>query len=77
MNNVTPKFTAVTTFDLKKHPFAIEMVNSFATNWPDEIKLLVYLENASLLTTNDFSKKIEIKDYHQVIPEYKKFCDKF
>ena len=46
MNN-TNKFSAVTTFDFKKHPYGIEMVNSFFMNWPNEIQLLAFVENAS------------------------------
>ncbi len=43
MKKKNPTFKAITTFDLKKHPFAIDMVNSFDANWPQNIELIVYL----------------------------------
>ncbi len=70
-------YTAITTFDTKKHPFAIEMLNSFLANWPDEIKLLAFAENSNVLDNSNFANKLLIKDFHEEIPEYKLFCEKF
>ena len=77
MSSKPDKFTAITTFDLKKHPFGIDMVNSFDVNWPDEIELIIFLENYQLLPKQNISKKLVVLDYHQEIPEYKNFCEKF
>ena len=70
-------FTAITTFDLKKHYFSKDMVDSFIVNWPDNIKLLIFLENSHLLKEINVNPKIEIIDYHKNIPEYDAFCKKF
>jgi len=71
------KFSAVTTFDFKKHPYGIEMINSFFINWPDEIKLFAFVENASSVDNSKVKSKIFLKDYHVEIPDYKIFCKKF
>ena len=76
MENKKLNFTALTTFDLKKHPFAIDMVNSFDANWPENINLIIYLENSHLLSDQKKSKRLIIKDFHEEIPEYKIFCKK-
>ena len=75
--NKTKKFSAVTTFDFKKHPYGIEMVNSFFMNWPNEIQLLAFLENASSIDDSKVRKKIIIYDYHKEIDEYQEFCKNF
>ena len=75
--NKTNKFSAVTTFDFKKHPYGIEMVNSFFMNWPNEIQLLAFLENASSIDDSKVRKKIIIYDYHKEIDEYQQFCKNF
>ena len=77
MENKKLNFTALTTFDLKKHPFAIDMVNSFDANWPENINLIIYLENSHLLSDQKKSKRLIIKDFHEEVPEYKIFCKKF
>ena len=66
-------FSAVTTFNLKKHPYGLEMINSFFVNWPDEVKLTAFIENASLIDDSLVKHKIIIKEYHQHIPEYNRF----
>ena len=66
-------FSAVTTFNLKKHPYGEEMINSFFVNWPDEVKLTAFIENASLIDESLVKHKIIIKEYHQHIPEYNRF----
>ena len=38
------KYSAVTTFNLNKHPYGVEMINSFFANWPDEITLTAFIE---------------------------------
>ena len=66
-------FSAVTTFNIKKHLYGLEMINSFFVNWPDEIKLTAFIENASLIDDSLVKHKIFIKEYHQNIPEYNRF----
>ena len=75
--NIKNKFSAVTTFNFKKHPYGIEMINSFFINWPDEIQLLAFVENASSLDDSKVRNKILLNDYHKEIPEYEEFCKKF
>lgn len=77
MDNDLNKFSAITTFDLKKHPFGLEMINSFFVNWPNEIKLTAYIENLSNVDDSNVKHKIIVKDYHKHIPEYKLFVDKY
>ena len=76
MNKIN-KFSAVTTFDFKKHPYGIEMINSFFINWPNEIQLLAFVENASSIDDSKVKDKILISHYHNEIPEYEEFCKKF
>lgn len=71
------KFSAVTTFNFKIHPYGIEMINSFFVNWPDEIQLFAFVENASPIDDSKVRSKIRLVDYHEEIPEYKNFCKKF
>ena len=33
--------------NLEKHPYGVEMINSFYKNWPDEINLTAFIENSS------------------------------
>ena len=70
-------FSAVTTFNLKKHPYGLEMINSFFVNWPDEIKLTAFIENATSIDDSLVKHKIVIKEYHQHIPDYNKFLKKY
>ena len=71
------KFSAVTTFNLKKHTYGIEMINSFFINWPDEIQLLAFVENSSSIDDSKVRYKILLHEYHKEIPEYEEFCKKF
>ena len=77
MGDDLSKFSAVTTFDLIKHPFGLEMLNSYFVNWPNEIKLTAYIENLSKIDDSNVKHKIIVKDYHAHIPEYKLFVDKY
>ena len=52
------------------------MVNSFDVNWPDDIELIIFLKIINFYQ-NKISKKLVVLDYHQEIPEYKNFCEKF
>ena len=70
-------FSAVTTFNLEKHKYGIEMINSFFANWPDEVKLTAYIENASPIDDALVKDKIVIKEFHENIPEYRLFKKKF
>ena len=56
MGNNT-KYSAVTTFNLEKHPYGIEMINSFFLNWPDEIQLTAYIENSLTIDSSIVKKK--------------------
>ena len=73
-NNI---FSAVTTFDVKKHFFSKDMVNSFIENWPENVNLLIFMENSHLINIENFSKKVQILDYHKHIPEYEVFVKNF
>ena len=75
--NNSNKFSAVTTFNLERHPYGIEMINSFFLNWPDEIQLFAFVENASPIDDSKVRSKIRLVDYHEEIQEYKNFCKKF
>ena len=71
------KFSAVTTFNLNKHPYGVEMINSFFANWPDEITLTAFIEKSSKLDDRAVKPKIIIKDFYEHVPEYKYFVEKF
>ncbi len=71
------KFSAVTTFNLERHPYGIEMINSFFLNWPDEIKLTAYIENSLTIDDSKVKNKIMVKEFNDEIPEYLEFCEKF
>ena len=70
-------FSAVTTFNLDKHPYGVEMVDSFFLNWPEEVKLTAFVENSARIDDAIVKHKITFKEYHQHIPKYKKFLDNF
>ena len=70
-------FSAVTTFNLDKHPYGLEMVDSFFLNWPEEVKLTAFVENSARIDDAIVKHKITFKEYHQHIPKYKKFLDNF
>ena len=71
------RYSAVTTFNIQKHSFGVEMINSFFANRPDSIKLTAFIENSSGVDDEAVKPKILVKDFHQNIPEYKKFVQKF
>ncbi len=78
MENKISKFAAVTTFNLNKQPYGLDLVESFFKFWPDNCKLLVYLEDG--LDKIDFDKikhKVTFFDYHKHITDYHNFCKKF
>ena len=77
MTNAQNKFSAVTTFHLPKHLYAVEMVNSFFANWPDEVTLTAFIENSSEIDDRAVKPKIIIKDFDKTVPEYQKFVQKF
>jgi len=70
-------FSAVTTFNLKKHPFGVEMINSFFLNWPNEIKLTAYIENSHLIDDSLVKNKIIIKEFNENVPQYSKFVNQY
>jgi len=70
-------FSAVTTFNLEKHPYGVEMINSFFMNWPDEVTLTAFIENSSSIDDNLVKHKIIIKEYHEQIPKYKTFVEAY
>ena len=77
MSSVENTFSAVTTFNLEKHPYGVEMINSFFVNWPDEISLTAFIENSSKINDSSVKHKIIVKEYHSSIPEYKRFLDSY
>ena len=75
MNNRI-NYSAVTTFNIQKHSFGVEMINSFFANWPDNINLTAFIENSSGVDDEAVKAKILVKDFHNYIPEYNKFVQK-
>lgn len=71
------KFSAVTTFNLKKQPFGFEMLESYFKFWPDDCKMYAFLEEFSHLDSSKVQHKINILDFHQNIPEYNVFKNKY
>ena len=51
------------------------MVDSFIVNWPDNVNLVIFMEN--LIKIEHLNKKVQILDYHKTIPEYETFCKNF
>jgi len=70
-------FSAVTTFNLQKQSFGIEMIESFFLNWPDSIKLNAYIEGSKKIDATKVNHKILVKEFHKSVPEYRKFCEKY
>ena len=70
-------FSAVTTFNLQKHPFGVEMIESFFLNWPEEIKLTAFIEGSKVIDSSKVKHKIVVKEFHDNIPEYQQFCQKY
>ena len=52
------KFSAVTTFNLNKHPYGVEMINSFFANWPNEVTLTAFIENSSEIDDSAVNLKL-------------------
>jgi hypothetical protein len=77
MTNAQNKFSAVTTFHLPKHLYAVEMINSFFANWPNEVTLTAFIENSSKIDDSAVKPKIIIKDFEKNIPKYQNFVEKF
>ena len=70
-------FSAVTTFNIQKQPFGIEMIESFFLNWPEEIKLTAFIEGSKVIDSSKVKHKIVVKEFHDNIPEYQQFCQKY
>ena len=70
-------FSAVTTFNIDKQPFGLEMIASFYVNWPENIKLTAFIEGSNSIDSSKISKKVKIKDFEESVPEHKKFCKKY
>ena len=77
MTNKNNMFSAVTTFNLSKQPFGLEMIESFYVNWPNNITLTAFIEGSNSIDSSKVSKKIKIKDFEESIPEHKNFCIKY
>ena len=77
MNNFPTKFTTVTTFDLKSQSYGIEMLESYFKFWPNNCLMYTFLENFSDLDDKKVKNKIKILDFHDFIPEYRNFCQKY
>ena len=70
-------FSAVTTFNLNKQPFGLEMIESFYFNWPNNVKLTAFVQNPNAIDTSKVSKKINVKDFEKFVPHHKNFCEKY
>ena len=77
MNSKKNTFSAVTTFNLKKHPFGVEMIESFFLNWPEEVKLTAFIEGSDSIDSSKVKHKIDVKEFKKFIPEYYQFCEKY
>lgn len=77
MERIISKFSAVTTFNLQKQSFGIEMIESFYLNWPDDVKLTSFIENADPINDKLVKDKIIIREFHKNIPKYQQFCEKY
>ena len=75
--NDLKKYSAVTTFNLNKHQYGVEMINSFFANWPDDITLTAFIEKSAELDDRTVKPKIIIRDFDEYVPEYKNFVEKF
>ena len=71
------RYSAVTTFNIQKHSFGVEMINSFFANWPDGVSLTAFIENSFGIDDKAVKPKILVKDFHQNVPEYNNFVQKF
>jgi hypothetical protein len=70
-------FSALTTFNLQKQPFGVEMIESFFINWPEEVKLTAFIEGSRLIDTSNVKHKVNIKEFVKFIPKYQQFCEKY
>ena len=77
MNSKKNTFSAVTTFNLKKHPFGVEMIESFFLNWPEEVKLTAFIEGSDSIDSSKVKHKIDVKEFKKFIPDYYQFCEKY
>lgn len=77
MNSKKNTFSAVTTFNFKKHPFGVEMIESFFLNWPEEVKLTAFIEGSDSIDSSKVKHKIDVKEFKKFIPEYYQFCEKY
>lgn len=71
------KFSALTTFNLQKQPFGVEMIESFFINWPEEVKLTAFIEGSQLIDTSNVKHKIDVREFNKYVPEYQQFCEKY
>ena len=70
-------FSAITTFNLQKQPFGIEMIQTFFVNWPEEVRLTAFIEGSELIDSGKVKHKIDVKEFKKFIPEYQQFCEKY
>jgi len=78
MELVISKFSAVTTFNLDKQAYGLDLIQSYCKFWPDECILYVFLENGlDKVDYENIKHKVKFFDYQKTIPEYYQFCTKF
>jgi hypothetical protein len=77
MNSKKNTFSAVTTFNFKKHPFGVEMIESFFLNWPEEVKLTAFIEGSESIDSSNVKHKIDVREFKKYVPEYQQFCKKY
>ena len=69
------KFAAVTTFNFKKQPYGLDLIESFYKFWPDDCMLYVFLENGmDKIEHQRIENRVKFYDYQESIPNYYKFC---
>ena len=72
------KFSALTTFNLEKQPYGLDLIESFYKFWPQDCLLYVFLENGiDKINYDKIKDKVKFFDYRETIPDYYDFCLKF
>jgi hypothetical protein len=63
---MTRRFSVVTTFNQSGYDrYASRMIDTFLENWPEDIDLYVYAEDAHVTQQNP---RLHVIDYHQAVP---------
>jgi hypothetical protein len=66
-----PIYSVVTTFNQSGYDrYASKMIDTFLTNWPSDIHLYVYAEDAKIMQTDP---RLHVMDFHSIVPDLVKF----